>query len=51
MIFHGQLFYSSLDLVAVHTLVTSTYVVIIVHVGRDKISIIWTALATDMDSP
>jgi hypothetical protein len=21
------------------------------HVGRDKISIIWTALATDMDSP
>jgi hypothetical protein len=50
MIFHGQLFYSSLDLVV--RLGHSQYTMwIIVHVGRDKISIIWTALATDMDSP
>jgi hypothetical protein len=45
-------FISSLDLVAVRTLGTpSTLCGSVINVGRDKISIIWTALATDMDSP
>jgi hypothetical protein len=39
-------FYSSLDLVAVRTLGHPSTLCgsVIVHVGRDKISIIWTAL-------